>query len=79
LLADDAVYRRTREGQHELVSDSHQLNTSERTFLGAFTGYTSLRVLLDLGLYSSGAAGVITRLTDLGLIELVEQSRGILG
>ena len=50
LLADDAVLRRTREGHRELVSDSFRLSPSERRFLGAVTGHTPLRVLLDLGL-----------------------------
>jgi hypothetical protein len=73
LLADDAVFRRTREGQRELVSDSLRLSTFERRFLGAFTGYTPLRVLLDLGLHSSEASRTVARLVELGMIELVEQ------
>ena len=73
LLADDAVLRRTREGQRELVSDSLRLSPSERRFLGAFTGHTPLRVLLDLGLPSSDAGRTVSRLVELGMIELVEQ------
>jgi hypothetical protein len=72
LLADDAVYRRTREGQRELVSESFRLSASERRFLSAFTGHTALRVLLDLGLHSSDAGQAISRLVELGMIELVE-------
>jgi hypothetical protein len=72
LLADDAVFRRTAEGQRELVSESLRLSTFERRFLGAFTGHTPLRVLLDLGLHSLEANRTVSRLVELGMIELVE-------
>ena len=72
-LADDAVFRRTREGQWELVSESHQLSRQERSFLSSVTGHTPLRVLLDLGLQSAGAGDAICRLVELGMIEFVQE------
>ena len=74
LLADEAVYRRTCEGQRELVCESLRLSAPERRFLATFTGHTPLRVLLDLGLHSAEAGQSIARLVSMGLIQLVEPS-----
>lgn len=72
LLADEAVFRRTRKGQAELISECWQLTGAERRLLGSVTGHTPLRVLLDLG-QMVGTGKAIFRLVDLGLVELVEQ------
>jgi len=73
LLADDAVFERTPEGQRELVSESPRLSRQERGFLSSVTGHTPLRVLFDVGVQASGAGYAIRRLMELGMIRLVEE------
>ena len=72
LLDDTAVYRRTARGQQELLVGSRGLAPTERRFLAVVTGFTQLRVLLDMGLASTDIRSVVTRLYRLGLIELDE-------
>ena len=71
LLADEAIYQRTLAGQHELTARRGRLSSLERRFLGAVTGYTSLRVLLDLGLDQPGIREAIVSLLARGLVRLV--------
>lgn len=70
-INDQAVYRRTAVGQHELLVGSHHLNRQERRFLGVVTGFTSLRVLMDMGFSEDVVRGTVHKLLDLGLVELV--------
>ena len=70
LLADEAIYQRTLAGQHELTDRHGRLTRLERRFLSAVTGYTSLRVLLDLGLDQPGIREAIVSLVARGLVRL---------
>jgi hypothetical protein len=71
LLDDKAVYLRTAAGQAALLSSTNLLSHLERRFLGAVTGYTSLRVLLNLGFDGPGIGIAISRLSGLRLIVAV--------
>jgi hypothetical protein len=71
LLDDDAVYLRTPAGQAALLSSLRELSTLERRFLAAVTGYTSLRVLLDLGFDGPDIGVAISKLVGLRLIVAV--------
>ena len=68
LLGDDAVYQRTAAGQRELTDRLSRLSAVEKRFLGAVTGHTPLRVLLDLGLDEPGVSEAILRLATRGLV-----------
>ena len=68
LLSDDALYRRTPAGQRELIDPRRRLSTQEKRFLSAVTGYTPLRVLLDLGLDAPGIHQVVRDLVAHGLM-----------
>ena len=72
-LVDTIVYERTIAGQEALLSAMRELPRLERRFLGAVTGYTSLRVLMDLGFDERGFAQAIARLIEKGLIAAVRQ------
>jgi hypothetical protein len=69
LLDDEVVYRRTSNGQAELLSAPARLSKLELRFLGAVTGYTPLRVLVDLGKYESEIASAVTHLAAQHLTE----------
>lgn len=47
-LSDEAVFRRTKLGQAELAWPSGQLSGPQRQVLGAISGNTPLRAVLDL-------------------------------
>ena len=70
LLDDHAIHGRTPAGQRELLDASSRLSPVERRFLSVVTGYTPLRVLLDMGLDEPGIAGAIVALADLQFIKL---------
>lgn len=70
LLDDHAIHGRTAAGQRELLDTSSRLSRVERRFLSVITGYTPLRVLLDMGLDEPGIAGAIVALADLQFIKL---------
>lgn len=70
LLDDDAVHGRTAAGQRELLDASSRLSRVERRFLSVVTGYTPLRVLLDMGLEEPGIAQAIVALAELKYIKL---------
>jgi hypothetical protein len=69
-LSDDAIYRRTPAGQRELLVAAADLSPFERRFLAVVTGYTSLRVLLDMGRDGPGIGDAIMRLVEHRLIAL---------
>jgi len=69
LFDDEAVYRRTVAGQREWVGGAH-LSRPEREFLSMVTGFTPLRVLLDMGIDQTGASDAILALVRRRLIEL---------
>jgi hypothetical protein len=75
LLDDQAVYRRTSAGQRELTDRHSRLSALERRFLGAVTGHTPLRVLLDLGLDGPGIGDAILSLAAHGLVRLERTRR----
>lgn len=72
LFNDNAVHRRTPSGQAALLSRSRELSRVEKRFLGVVTGLTPLRVLLDMGFDDPALAPAISRLAELGYIEIVE-------
>ena len=72
LLSDDAIYVRTTAGQGELVSRHRRLSGLQLRFLGAVTGFTPIRVLMDHGLDEPGMADAITSLLTAGVVRLVE-------
>ena len=69
-LNDDAIHRRTPAGQRALLDPRADLTRVERRFLSVVTGYTPLRVLLDMGVDDSDIAAAITALAERGLITL---------
>jgi hypothetical protein len=75
LLDDQAVYRRTSAGQRELTDRHSRLAPLARRFLGAVTGHTPLRVLLDLGLDAPGIGDAILSLAAHGLVRLERARR----
>lgn len=72
LLDDGAVYKRTPAGQAALLSTTRQLSSLEHRFLGVVTGYTPLRVLMDMSFDEPGIAQAITRLVERRLIVMVD-------
>lgn len=70
LLDDQAVYRRTVAGQLELIDSRTRLSRLERRVLSVVTGYTPLRVLLDMGLDEQGVGEAILTLVDRKLMRL---------
>jgi hypothetical protein len=72
LLNDEAVYQRTAAGQRELTDRLSRLSMLEKRFLGAVTGHTPLRVLLDLGLDGPGVGDAIVHLASRGLVTQVD-------
>jgi hypothetical protein len=64
----NAVYRRTRAGQRELISPSGQLQPLERRFLAVVTGHTPLQVLQDLVGDEPALADAVATLRARGLI-----------
>ena len=70
LLDDQAVYRRTIAGQLELYDHRARLSRLERRFLSVVTGYTPLRVLLDMGLDEQGVGEAILALVERKLMRL---------
>ncbi len=72
LFNDNAVHRRTPAGQAALLSRSKELSRVESRFLGAVTGLTPLRVLLEMGFDDPALVPAISRLATLGYIDIVE-------
>lgn len=64
MFNDEAVYRRTAKGQHDLLVGSRDLSRLERRFLGVVTGFTSLRVLMDMGFGEGDVRGSVYKLVD---------------
>lgn len=67
-LDDLAVFRRTAKGQAELLGGSKDLTRTERRLLGMVTGFTEVRVLLDLGLDLTDVRNAVSKLVQLGLL-----------
>jgi hypothetical protein len=76
LLNDQAIFRRTPAGQRELLATIGRLAPLERQFLSATTGYTPLRVLLDMGLDQPGIGDAIMNLAERRLICLEHPQGG---
>jgi len=74
LFNDNAVHRRTPSGQAALLSRSKELSRAESRYLGAVTGLTPLRVLLDMGFDAPALVPAISRLAQLDYIDIVEPS-----
>ena len=74
-LSDEAVFQRTRLGQRELVWPSGHLSATQRRVLGVITGYTPLRVVVDLAGGASDMPESIEGLVQRGLIELAADQR----
>jgi hypothetical protein len=74
-LSDEAVFQRTRLGQRELVWPSGHLSATQRRVLGVVTGYTPLRVVVDLAGGASDMPESIEGLVQMGLIELATDPR----
>lgn len=72
LIGDDAVFRRTIAGQHELVAPSGRLDALQSWLLAAVTGHTSLQVLADLCGADSEVRTAIVALHAQGLVAFVE-------
>ncbi len=72
LFNDNAIHRRTSSGQAALLSRSQELSRAESRYLGAVTGLTPLRVLLDMGFDDPALLPAISRLAELGYIDVVE-------
>lgn len=75
LMSDSAIYRRTPQGQRELLRAGDPSATAALRLLARVNGFTDLRRLIDL---APGDARELTRairqLFDDGLIELVDNS-----
>lgn len=74
-LADEAVFRRTKLGQDELACPSGDLSKTQRIVLATVTGYTQLRVVIDLAGSATGMKEAIEGLVQKRLIEQVESER----
>ncbi len=74
LFNDNSVHRRTPSGQAALLSRSKELSGVESRYLGAVTGLTPLRVLLDMGFDDPALVPAISRLAALGYIDVVGPS-----
>lgn len=72
LFNDNAIHRRTPSGQAALLSPKKELSRLELRYLGAVTGFTPLRVLVDMGFDDVALVPAVTRLATLGYIGVVE-------
>ena len=69
--APDAVFKRTRAGQCELIARRIQLSEADRRLLSVMTGFTRLADLAGLLGEPEVPHSVVASLLELGLIELV--------
>ena len=75
LMSDSAIYRRTTQGQRELLRAADPSATAALRLLARLNGYTDLRRLVDMAPGDTrGMAGAIAQLFHDGLIELVDLS-----
>ena len=75
LMSDSAIYRRTSQGQRELLRALDPSATPSLRILARFNGYTDLRRLIDLAPGDARELGrAIAQLFNEGLIELVDIS-----
>ena len=72
VLDDDVIFLRTAAGQNALVSSTRVLSKLERRFLGAVSGLTPLRVLIDLGFDERGIGDAVRHLVALRMIRIVD-------
>lgn len=71
-LHDEAVFQRTASGQRALVLRDQGLSSVESRFLSVVTGFTPLRVLLDMDFNELEIPRAIAALCERGLIALAE-------
>jgi hypothetical protein len=75
LMSDSAIYRRTPQGQRELLRAADPAATPALRLLARFNGYTDLRRLIDLAPGDTREMSkAIQQLFRDGLIELVDLS-----
>ncbi len=75
LMSDSAIYRRTTQGQRELLRAADPSATAALRLLARLNGYTDLRRLIDLAPGDARELGkAIEQLFTNGLIELVDNS-----
>ena len=75
LMSDSAIYRRTTQGQRELLRAADPAGTVALRLLARLNGYTDLRRLIDLAPGDARELGkAIKQLFNDGLIELVDNS-----
>jgi hypothetical protein len=75
LMSDSAIYRRTTQGQRELLRVPDPAATPTLRLLARLNGYTDLRRLIDMAPGDARELGkAIEQLFNDGLIELVDLS-----
>ena len=75
LMSDSAIYRRTTQGQRELLRAPDPSGTAALRLLARLNGYTDLRRLIDMAPADTRELGkAIEQLFNDGLIELVDNS-----
>ena len=75
LMSDSAIYRRTTQGQRELLRAPDPAATPALRLLARLNGYTDLRRLIDMAPGDARELGkAIEQLFNDGLIELVDLS-----
>ncbi len=75
LMSDSAIYRRTMQGQRELLRVPDPSATPALRLLARLNGYTDLRRLIDMAPGDARDLGkAIEQLFNDGLIELVDLS-----
>ena len=75
LMSDSAIYRRTSQGQRELLRAPDPSGTAALRLLARLNGYTDLRRLIDLAPADARELSqAIAQLFHDGLIELVDNS-----
>ncbi len=75
LVSDSAIYRRTNQGQRELLRAPDPAGTPALRLLARLNGYTDLRRLIDLAPADARELSkAIVQLFNDGLIELVDNS-----
>ncbi|WP_374320092.1 hypothetical protein [Aquabacterium sp.] len=75
-LAPDAVFKRTRAGQCELIARRIQLSEADRRLLSVMTGFTRLADLAGLLGEPEVPHSVVASLLELGLIKQVVDGEG---
>ena len=74
-MSDSAIYRRTTQGQRELLRAADPSGTAALRLLARLNGYTDLRRLIDMAPADTRELGkAIEQLFNDGLIELVDNS-----